>query len=87
MHTIGDLRRDMNRIKSSRTYRLKQDVENARENGVDLLANLARELQCKINASKRGLTSLIDRFHRFSKNPIKRGVNSPTTILSRSRQI
>lgn len=75
MHTIGNLQLEINQLKSSPTYRLKEEVEKAHENGVDLLINLTRDLRRKINASKRGLTSLIERFHRFSKNRIKQSAS------------
>ena len=50
MRVIGELRLELNQTKSSRIYQLKQEVETAREEGIDLLAELAKGLQRKINA-------------------------------------
>ena len=75
MHAAGELRIEINRIKSSRTYQLRQEVETARENRVDLLTNLARDLHRKINASQRGLANLIERFQQIGEKLIKRGVS------------
>jgi hypothetical protein len=72
MRSIGELRLEINRTKSSRTYKLKQEVEASRENGRDLLANLARDLQRKINAHRRRLVQFADAFRKFaSRRPDK----------------
>ena len=68
MRIIGELRLELNQTKSSRIYQLKQEVETAREDGIDLLADLAKGLQRKINASRRKLAELVDVFHRLSRN-------------------
>ncbi|MBI1930501.1 hypothetical protein HYR99_40435 [Candidatus Poribacteria bacterium] len=75
MHAMGELRLETHRLQSSRIYQLKQEVEKSRESGVDLLANLARDLQRKINASKRGLANLVERFHQLSEKLIRRKVS------------
>ena len=66
MRVTGELRLELNQTKSSRIYQLKQEVETAHEDGIDLLADLAKGLQRKINASRRRLANLVDVFHRFS---------------------
>lgn len=65
MRVIGELRLELNQTKSSRIYQLKQEVETAREEGIDLLAELAKGLQRKINASRRKLADLVGVFHRL----------------------
>jgi len=75
MHAMGELRLETHRLQSSQICQLKQEVEKGRESGVDLLANLARDLQRKINASKRGLANLVERFHQLSEKLIGRKVS------------
>ena len=75
MHAMEELRLETHRLQSSRIYQLKQEVEKSRKSGVDLLTNLARDLQRKINASKRGLANLVERFHQLSEKLIKRKVS------------
>lgn len=67
MRVLGELRLEINRIKSSKTYQFKQEVERSRESGADLLGSLVKDLQQKINANKRRLTVLIERFQQFSR--------------------
>ncbi len=72
MRAIGELRLEINHTKSSRIFQLKQEVEKARENGIDLLANLARDLQRKINTSRHRLADLVNVFHRLSEKFTRR---------------
>ena len=67
MRVLGELRLEINKIKSSKTYHFKQEVKRSRESGADLLAHLVRDLQQKINANKRRLTVLIEQFQQFSR--------------------
>ena len=67
MRVLGELRLEINKIKSSKTYHFKQEVKRSRESGADLLARLVRDLQQKINANKRRLTVLIEQFQQFSR--------------------
>ena len=76
MRVQGELRLEINRIKSSKTYQFKQEVGRARESGVDLLTSLARDLQQKINANKRRLADLIERFHQFSRKLMDNQLNA-----------
>ena len=60
----SQLRLEINRLKIGRTYQLKQQVENAKESGSDLLATLAKDLERKIKASRGQLARLINMWHR-----------------------
>lgn len=60
----SDLRLEINRIKTGRTYQLKQQVENAKKVGTDLLSGLAKDLERKIKASRTHLTRLMNMWHR-----------------------
>ena len=78
MRAIGELRLEINHTKSGRIFQLKQEVEKARENGIDLLANLARDLQRKINTSRHRLADLVNVFHRFSEKFTRRKKKTPS---------
>ena len=58
------LRLEINRLKTGRTYQLKQQVESAKESGSDLLTTLAKDLERKIKASHGQLARLINMWHR-----------------------
>lgn len=60
----SQLRLEINRVKTGRSYRLKQQVENAKETGTDLLTALAKDLERKIKASRGQLARLINIWHR-----------------------
>ena len=60
----SELRFEINRLKAGRTYQLKQQVENAKKAGTDLLTTLAKDLERKIKASRGQLTRLINMWHR-----------------------
>lgn len=60
----SDLRLEINRVKTGRTYQLKQQVENAKKAGTDLLSGLAKDLERKIKASRTHLTRLMNMWHR-----------------------
>lgn len=60
----SQLRLEINRLKIGRTYQLKQQVENAKETGTDLLTALAKDLERKIKASRGQLARLINMWHR-----------------------
>ena len=42
---------------------------------MDLLTSLARDLQHKINANKRRLADMIERFHQFSRKVMDNRAN------------
>ena len=69
MRSVGDLRLEINRIKSGEIYQLKQEVSKTREKGVDLIANLVKDIQRKVNANQRKLTDLINLFRQLSARP------------------
>ena len=71
MRVLGELRLEINRIKSSKTFQFKQEVKRSRESGADLLTSLVRDLQQKINANKRRLAVLIERFNQFNKKLVE----------------
>ena len=60
----SDLRLEINRIKTGRTYQLKQQVENAKKTGTDLLSGLAKDLERKVKTGRTYLTRLINMWHR-----------------------
>ena len=60
----SDLRLEINRLKTGRTYQLKQQVENAKKVGTDLLSGLAKDLERKVKASRTHLARLINMWHR-----------------------
>ena len=60
----SELRLEINRLKTGRTYQLKQQVENAKKAGTDLLSGLAKDLERKVKASRSHLTRLINMWHR-----------------------
>lgn len=60
----SQLRLEINRLKTGRTFQLKQQVENAKESGTDLLTTLAKDLERKIKASRGQLARLINMWHR-----------------------
>ncbi len=60
----SELRFEINRLKTGRTYQLKQQVENAKKMGTDLLTTLAKDLERKIKASRGQLVRLINMWHR-----------------------
>ena len=60
----SELRSEINRLKMGRTYQLKQQVENAKKAGTDLLSGLAKDLERKVKASRSHLTRLINMWQR-----------------------
>ena len=60
----SQLRLEINRVKTGRSYQFKQQVENAKETGTDLLTALAKDLERKIKASRGQLARLINIWHR-----------------------
>ena len=60
----SQLRFEINRLKTGRTYQLKQQVENAKKMGTDLLTTLAKDLERKIKASRGHLARLMNMWHR-----------------------
>ncbi|HIN29597.1 TPA: J domain-containing protein [Candidatus Poribacteria bacterium] len=66
MRSVGDLRLEINRIKSGEIYQLKREVSKTREKGVDLIANLVKVIQRRVNANQRKLTDLISIFQQLS---------------------
>lgn len=59
----SELRSEINRIKTGRTYQLKQQVENAKKAGTDLLSGLAKDLERKVKAGRTHLTRLMNMWH------------------------
>ena len=66
MRSVGDLRLEINRIKSGEIYQLKREVSKTREKGVDLISNLVKDIQRRVNANQRKLTDLISIFQQLS---------------------
>ena len=62
--TTGELRLEMNRLKAGHAYQLKQQVENAKENGTELLSALAKDLERKLTARRGQLARLMEMWHR-----------------------
>ncbi len=60
----SQLRFEINRLKTGRTYQLKQQVENAKQVGTDLLTILAKDLERKIKASQGQLARLMNMWQR-----------------------
>ena len=60
----SELRLEMNRLKTGRTYQLKQQVEKAKETGSDLLTGLAKDLERRVKSSRSHLARLINMWHR-----------------------
>ena len=60
----SDLRLEINRLKTGRTYQLKEQVEKAKKVGTDLLSGLAKDLERKIKASRTHLSRLMNMWHR-----------------------
>ena len=60
----SDLRLEVNRLKTGRTYQLKQQVENAKKAGTDLLSGLAKDLERKVKAGRTHLARLMNMWHR-----------------------
>jgi hypothetical protein len=60
----SELRLEINRLKTGRTYQLKEQVENAKEIGSDLLTGLAKDLERRVKASRAHLARLINMWHR-----------------------
>ena len=61
---VSELRLEINRLKAGRIYQLKQQVEDAKKAGTDLLSGLAKDLERKVKASRSRLASLMNRLHR-----------------------
>lgn len=60
----SQLRLEINRLKTGRTYQLKQQVEKAKETGSDLLTGLAKDLERRVKASRSHLARLINMWHK-----------------------
>ena len=60
----SELHLEINRLKTGRTYQLKQQVENAKKAGTDLLSGLAKDLERKVKASRSHLARLVNMWHR-----------------------
>ena len=60
----SELRLEINRLKTGRTYQLKQQVEQAKETGNDLMTGLAKDLERRVKASCSHLARLINMWHR-----------------------
>ncbi len=65
--TTSQLRSEINRVKSGRTYQLKQQVEDAEKNGKDLLSTLTADLKRKVISTRAQLTRLINMWSRTKK--------------------
>ena len=63
----SQLRFEINRLKMGRTYQLKQQVDNAKKTGTDLLTTLAKDLERKIKASRGQLARLMNMWHRLKE--------------------
>ena len=61
----SQLRLEINRLKTGRTYQLKQQVEKAKETGGDLLTGLAKDLERRVKASRADLARLINMWHQL----------------------
>ena len=61
----SQLRLEINRLKTGRTYQLKQQVEKAKETGSDLLTGLAKDLERRVKASRVHLARLINMWHEL----------------------
>ena len=61
----SQLRLEINRLKTGRTYQLKQQVEKAKETGSDLLAGLAKDLERRVKTSRSHLARLINMWHEL----------------------
>ena len=61
----SQLRLEINRLKTGRTYQLKQQVEKAKETGSDLLTGLAKDLERRVKASRAQLARLINMWHKL----------------------
>jgi hypothetical protein len=64
---IADLKAEIEAIKASGSYKLKTTVEQARKRGEDILAKLAKDIRRKIDAGRRKLEDLMQRFRRLAK--------------------
>jgi hypothetical protein len=64
--SISDLLVEIKRIKSGETYQLKQEVNKAREEDIDLIANLVKGIQRQVNANQRKLAEIISIFQKLS---------------------
>ena len=60
----SELRLEINRLKAGRTYQLKQQVENAKASGIDMLTHLAKDLERKVRSGQAQLTRLINMWNR-----------------------
>jgi hypothetical protein len=60
----SELRLEINRLKTGRTYQLKQQIEAAKEIGSDLITGLAKDLERRVKASRSHLARLINMWHR-----------------------
>ena len=63
----SELRLEINRLKTGRTYQLKQQVEKAKEAGSDLLTGLAKDLERRVKTSRAHLARLINIWHRTAE--------------------
>ena len=61
---MSELRLEINRLKTGRTYQLKQQIENAKATGKDLLTGLAKDLERRVKTSRAHLARLINMWHR-----------------------
>jgi curved DNA-binding protein CbpA len=61
---MSELRLEINRLKTGRTYQLKQQIENAKAKGSDLLTGLAKDLERRVKTSRAHLARLINMWHR-----------------------
>lgn len=64
---IADLKAEIEEIKASGSYKLKTTVEQTRKRGEDILAKLAKDIRRKIDAGRRKLEDLMQRFRRLAK--------------------
>ncbi len=61
---MSELRLEINRLKTGRTYQLKQQIETAKATGKDLLTGLAKDLERRVKTSRAHLARLINMWHR-----------------------
>ena len=59
----SQLQSEINRLKAGRSYQLKQEVEAAKRSGTDLLSELTRDLERKVQAGRSHLARLINMWH------------------------
>ena len=68
LNILDNLKRELSQLTESKTYHLRDSVEQAKQEGRDLLEELAKDVKQEISKSRTVLDELIDEYKSMIEN-------------------